>query len=445
MTTRLARELVLPENWDRHVRSAIVHAVSMARVAFTVSNGRIEHHYNERVRLRAENDGLRREISLLLEELRIKDARMERLTAQRRPHYPAVERLAILELRAARGWSLAQTARRMLVTPLTVVSWTHRLDDEGPDALVQVAEPVNRFPDLVGYLVRRLKVLCPRMGSRRIASVFARAGLHLGATTVRRKLTPATKPVPSRKRASVPRVVTAKRPNHVWHLDLTTVPTIGGLWISWLPLSLPQRWPFCWWVAVVADHFSRRTMGVAHFKKEPTAREMIRFLRKACRVHRCRPGHLITDHGPQFTADAFIAWCKSIGIEQRFGAIGKYGSLAVIERLIRTLKSEGTRLLPVVPLTRAAFGRELDHFAAWYNAERPHSRFGARTPDEIYFGRFPACCRPRFEPRSRWPRRSPCAAPHALVRGQPGAVLELEVERFGGRPHLPIVSLRRVA
>ena len=152
----------------------------------------------------------------------------------------------------------------------------------------------------------------------------------------------------------------------------------------------------------------------------------------------------ITDHGTQFTADAFIGWCKSLGIEQRFGAIAKYGSLAVIERLIRTLKSDCTRLLPVVPLARSTFSRELDHFAAWYNAERPHSRFGARTPDEIYFGRFPAC-RPRFEPRPRWPRRSSCAAPHALVRGQPGAVLKLEVERFGGRSHLPVVSLRRIA
>jgi hypothetical protein len=117
----------------------------------------------------------------------------------------------------------------------------------------------------------------------------------------------------------------------------------------------------------------------------------------------------------------------------------------VTERLIRTLKSEGTRLLPVVPLTRAAFGRELDHFAAWYNAERPHSRFGARTPDEAYFGTFPASRRPRFEPRSRWPRQSPCAAPHALVRGQPGAVVELVAHNRGGRKHLPVVSLNRVA
>jgi len=26
---------------------------------------------------------------------------------------------------------------------------------------------------------------------------------------------------------------------------------------------LPQRWPFCWWVGVIVDHFSRRIMGVA--------------------------------------------------------------------------------------------------------------------------------------------------------------------------------------
>jgi putative transposase len=417
----------------------------MAHAAFSASQGRIEHHFDDRMRLRAENDRLRREVYLLVEELRIKDARMEKLTAQRRPHFPAVERLAILELRAARGWSLAQTARRMLVTPLTVVSWMHRLDDEGPYALVQVPEPVNRFPDFVGYLVRRLKALCPRMGSRRIARVFARASLHLGATTVRRMLTPAPKPPRARPSRTAPRVVTAKRPNHVWHLDLTTVPTIGGFWISWLPFALPQRWPFCWWVAVVIDHLSRRVMGIQRYKQEPTASAMRSFLNRACRRAGCWPGHIITDHGPQLTADELVAWFRRHGITHRLGAVGKYGSIAVVERFIRSMKNECTRLLPVVPLVAVAFGRELDAYAAWYNAERPHSRFGARTPDEVYFGRFPACRRPRFEPRRRWPRGSPCAEPHALVRGRPGAELELIVERHGGRMHLPIVALRRVA
>jgi len=204
----------------------------MARVAVTVTRAREERRVNEWNQLRARIDDLERQARLLREELRIKDARMERLPAHRRPHYPPIERLAILELRAARGWSQAETARRLLVTPLTIASWTQRLDDEGADALVQVRAPVNRFPDLVSYLARRLRALCPRMGSRRIARVLARAGLHLGATTVRRMLKPAPKPTPKSSHPPKPRAVTAKRPNHVWHLDLTTVPTLGGFWIS---------------------------------------------------------------------------------------------------------------------------------------------------------------------------------------------------------------------
>ena len=172
---------------------------------------------------------------------------------------------------------------------------------------------------------------------------------------------------------------------------------------------------------------------------------MTRFLARVHRMVGRWPRHLLTDHGVQFTAGEFGAWCVRRGILQRFGAIGKYGSLAVIERFIKSMKNECTRLLPVVPLARAAFGRELDHYVAWYNAERPHSRFGARTPDEIYFGSFLACRRPRFESRARWPRRSSCAMPHALVRGRPGAVVDLIVEYRDGRTHLPIVAFRRVA
>jgi len=417
MSPSPSQTIHLPKAWSRHVRSAIVHAVSMATIAFTHAVARAADSPDTQIRAQAEIDRLQREVDLLREEARIKDARMERLPAQRRPHYPPSERLAILELRAARAWSQAETARRLLVTPLTVASWTQRLDDEGPDALVQVSEPVNRFPEFVSYLVRRLKALCPTLGTRRIAGTLARAGLHLGATTVRRMLQPTPKPTAKTGRPLKPRAVTAKSPNRVWHLDLTTVPTIGGFWIPWLPFAIPQRWPFCWWVAVVVDHFSRRAIGSAHFKTEPTARDMTTFLGGVRRWIKRWPAHLITDHGVQFTAGAFGVWCRRRGIQQRFGAIGKYGSIAVIERFIKSMKNECTRLLPIVPSARDAFGGELAHYVAWFNAERPHSRFGARTPDEMYLGSFPACRRPRWEPRTRWPRRSPCASPHALVRG----------------------------
>jgi transposase len=41
-----------------------------------------------------------------------------------------VERLAIVELRAALGWSAAQTAERFVVTEATVGPWIARLEEE---------------------------------------------------------------------------------------------------------------------------------------------------------------------------------------------------------------------------------------------------------------------------------------------------------------------------
>ena len=118
---------------------------------------------------------------MLREEVRIKNARISKIDPQKRPHYPAVERLAILELRAARGWSATQTTKAFLVTPATIASWLKRIDESSPSALVRMSEPVNKFPDFVRYIVQRLKTLCPTMGKIKIAQTLARAGLHLGS------------------------------------------------------------------------------------------------------------------------------------------------------------------------------------------------------------------------------------------------------------------------
>jgi hypothetical protein len=98
---------------------------------------------------------------------------------------------------------------------------------------------VNRFPEFVDYMVRRLKILCPTMGTARIANVLCRAGLHLGTTTVRRMV---FEPKPTKKSTfSVPstgRRVTSRHPNNVWNCDLTTIPTMLCFWVPWIPMSL---------------------------------------------------------------------------------------------------------------------------------------------------------------------------------------------------------------
>jgi len=420
-----------------------VHAVSIAEFALTTALGWATQSLNPRLRLRAEIERLRNEVLLLREEIRIKDARMEHIEAQKRPHYPPTARLAILELRAARRWSLAQAARIFLVTPVTIASWTTRLDEEGPDALVRLPDPVNKFPDFVGYLVRRLKTICPTLGRVKIAQILARAGLHLGPTTVRRMLRETRPPKSCPTLEAAPRIITARKPNDLWHVDLTTVPTALGFWTSWAPFALPQVWPFCWWLAVVVDHSSRRVMGFAIFHGQPTSVAVRRFLERLFRSH--QPQYFVSDQGSQFTAREFKRWCRRRGIRQRFGAIGKYGSLAMIERYIRTIKNECTRRLNLVPYRRAIMRQELTLYVSWYNAHRSHSRLGAATPDEVYHSRRLASRAPRFEPRPRWPRRSTCASPQTLFRGQPGVALHLAVRYHGGRRHLPTITLKRAA
>ena len=156
-------KLPIPSGWNKRVQSAILQAISLARRCFVSIVAPMANSPKASERFVAENEHLKLEVESLREELTLKDARMARLPSQRRPHYSAIERLSILQLRAARGWNMAQTADRFLLSPTTISSWMGRLDEDGESALLKTQEPVNRFPDFVRYLVQWLKV-GPRLG-----------------------------------------------------------------------------------------------------------------------------------------------------------------------------------------------------------------------------------------------------------------------------------------
>jgi putative transposase len=436
-------DLALPEFRSSTVRDAVVRAVSLAHWGIIHTRSWAADSPLQRVRLASKLEAARAEIALLREEVRIKDARWAAIPPKRRPHYSPQERMAILTLRAARGWSSAQTARAFLLEPETIASWTRRIDETGANSLVQLATPVNKFPEFVEELVRILKTVCPAMGKKRIAHLLAQAGLQLSATTAGRMLkrqlpsSPSdSKPPEQIPSPAHPRTVTAKYPNHVWHVDLTAVPTVPGFWVPWLPFSLPQVWPFCWWVVAAVDHFSRRLIATRVYTRPPTAEMICRFLDATARGAGSSPRYIVSDKGTQFWSKKFKTWCRGREIRLRFGAVGRYGSIAIVERFFRSLKTECTRRL-LVPLRISEMRHELALYRRWYNRHRPHQSLRGIPPEQLYLDSFG--CREGgiaelklFEGDAPRHRKS-------LRR------VDLGISYLGGRRHLPIIQLRNAA
>jgi transposase InsO family protein len=385
---------------------------------------------------------------------------MTRIEPAKRPHYAPAERLEILLLATARGWPLAETARRFLVTAHTIAHWKRRCDEQGTDALLQTREPVNKFPDFVSALVQHCSALVPVAGRRKLAEYLACAGLHLSAATVKRRLDaeacrnppPRTSNIPkgdsiatvrdvadvkteATTKAKPPRRIIADYPGHVWGADFTLLPLLGGFAVPWWPFLWPQCWPGCWWVLLVVDHFSRCAVHVAVFASQPSEDQLLAELEGAVRATG-PPKHFVTDRGAQFQG-AYRDFCKRHGIRPRYGALGQYGSVAVIERLNRTLKHGrlGERLLP---LAKSAMLQELQLWQRWYNECRPHARLHGATPAEVRDCRLPEAGGERFETRAWWPKG-------ALVGAPRGVKLELEVSFLQGRKHLPVIRLKQAA
>ena len=111
--------LPLPSGWPKTVKTGLLHVVGLARIALIDVRAGFASGPSD-AKAAARTAALESELAQLREELRIKDARMLRLDPRKRPHFTGEERLAILVLRAARGWTTAETARRFLLTAATV-------------------------------------------------------------------------------------------------------------------------------------------------------------------------------------------------------------------------------------------------------------------------------------------------------------------------------------
>jgi len=82
-TNQKTPRIPLPKGWKHHVRSAVLHVISLARYATVYTRSWAADSTNTRLRLKAQLDRANQEIALLREEMRIKDDRMARGTSTR--------------------------------------------------------------------------------------------------------------------------------------------------------------------------------------------------------------------------------------------------------------------------------------------------------------------------------------------------------------------------
>ena len=318
---------------------------------------------------------------------RILGARWDKVPERQGPHYPPEQRFRILRIRSFLGLSQRETAEMFRVSTETIARWEVEAgaDREVARPLVATDPPVRRFADVVRAVVKTME-LAGFGGNDLIARTLVRAGWKLSARTVGR-IRKQRWPPPRLPEAasSVPRAVRARRSNHIWMVDLTGVKGLLGL--------------VTFKVGVVFDAFSRMPLSARVFGKEPSSAEIARFVSRATR--KCgRPAHFVSDRGACFTGKVFRRRLERLGVKQRFGAIGRKGSIALIERLWRTLKDTlGLRLLR--PLVAEDLMETIELGLVHYAHFRPHHALGGATPVEIYFGRTPAHLSAIPPPRGR--------------------------------------------
>ena len=161
-----------------------------------------------------------------------------------------------------------------------------------------------------------------------------------------------------------------ERPNHVWCADITYIAVRCGYLYLVAIMDWASRHVLAWRLSNTLD---------AGFCVEALEEALERY---------GVPEIFNTDQGSQFTSSAFTERLLEAGIHISMDGRGRCMDTIFIERLWRSLKYEAVYLHEIA-----------DGFAAWrlirdwirfYNAERPHTSLGGRTPAEAYRGEMPA-------------------------------------------------------
>lgn len=237
---------------------------------------------------------------------------------------------------------------------------------ERPENLVLMRALDAQFLETPWYgsrqMTRHLRRHGHAVGRKRVRRLMARMGL---SAIYQRPKTTVRHPQ-HRIWPYLLRDVVVDRPDQVWCADITYIPMRRG---------------FLYLVAVM-DWFSRRVLAwrlsntmEADFGIEAIEEAMRRF---------GQPAIFNSDQGSQFTSPRFTKVLIETGVRISMDGRGRWMDNVFIERLWRSLKYECVYLNAFETGSEARAG--IGGWITYYNASRPHSALGGRTPAEAHSG-----------------------------------------------------------
>jgi transposase InsO family protein/transposase len=312
------------------------------------------------------------------EQLAILLSRFSRIPPRKRPHYTNTERARILALKYRFRLSNRTLARLFLLDKGTLSAWNRDVDQPTrgcrplvatlPDLPSAVAEVADRL----AYVPRRLQAEVHST----LAALAEKVPLRRCRVCRRKCARPAVLAPPAR----VLPVLTPEHPNHYWSADITTI-----------------ELRFTFHLTAIVDLFSREILAWDLFGGQPSGEQVCALFEQAVARYG-KPQHFVTDQGGQFRKGALRTAVARLRVEHRKGAVGQKGSIAIIERLWRSLKDcLDTRL------ARTEIARTLRERIAvvidYYGTKRPHTALGNATPAEVYRGKRSRASQARPAPR----------------------------------------------
>ncbi|MEL6995909.1 MAG: IS3 family transposase [Pseudomonadota bacterium] len=216
----------------------------------------------------------------------------------------------------------------------------------------------------------------PFFGSRQVTASLKRDGHQVGRQRVRRLMRlMGLEAVYKRPKTSQPhpahpiypyllKGIEITRPNQVWCSDITFIPISKG---------------YLYLVAIM-DWATRKVLSW-RFSNTMHADFCVVVLREAIAAYG-PPEIMNTDQGSQFTGSVWIKTLTEAEVRIGMDGRGRCMDNIMIERLWRSLKYGAVYLQDIAD--GFAANRVIDQWIRFYNAERPHSTLGNRTPDGAY-------------------------------------------------------------